>query len=120
MPIPLVRSKLVTALAKAAGGRGMIGGQMIDMLGEEREFDLGAVTRSQRMKTGELFAFACESGAILGRVDAARRQALHAYRPRSGPGLSDHRPSAGRRAPVKGEKTASDDEALVLPERPHS
>ncbi len=76
---PLVRSKLVAALAKAAGGRGMIGGQMIDMIGEERELDLGAVTRSQRMKTGELFAFACESGAILGRVDTARRHAVHAF-----------------------------------------
>lgn len=76
---PLVRSKLVTALAKASGGRGMIGGQMIDLIGEERELDLGAVTRLQRLKTGELFAFACESGAILGRIDAARRQALHAY-----------------------------------------
>ncbi len=76
---PLVRSRLVAALAKAAGGRGMIGGQMIDMIGEEQELDLGAVTRSQRMKTGELFAFACESGAILGRVDAARRHALHAF-----------------------------------------
>ena len=76
---PLVRNKLVSALAKAAGGRGMIGGQMIDMIGEEQELDLGAVTRSQRMKTGELFAFACESGAILGRVDTARRHALHAF-----------------------------------------
>lgn len=76
---PLVRSKLVAALAKAAGGRGMIGGQMIDMIGEQRELDLGAVTRSQRMKTGELFAFACESGAILGRVDTARRHAVHAF-----------------------------------------
>ena len=76
---PLVRSRLVSALAKAAGGRGMIGGQMIDMIGEEQELDLGAVTRSQRMKTGELFAFACESGAILGRVDTARRHALHAF-----------------------------------------
>ncbi len=76
---PLVRSRLVSALSKAAGGRGMIGGQMIDMIGEERELDLGAVTRSQRMKTGELFAFACESGAILGRVDTARRHALHAF-----------------------------------------
>jgi len=76
---PMVRSNLVATLAKAAGGRGMIGGQMIDVLGENEELDLGAVTRSQRMKTGELFAFACESGAILGRVDSARRHALHAY-----------------------------------------
>ena len=76
---PLVRSRLVAALARAAGGRGMIGGQMIDIIGESRTLDLGAVTRSQRMKTGELFAFACESGALLGRVDTARRHALHAF-----------------------------------------
>lgn len=76
---PLVRSNLVSALAKAAGGRGMIGGQMIDIIAETERLDLGAVTRMQRMKTGELFAFACESGAILGRIDSARRHALHAY-----------------------------------------
>ena len=76
---PLVRSNLVVGLARAAGGHGMVGGQMMDMLAERTDFDIGQITRLQRLKTGELFAFACEAGAICGRVDSARRHALHAY-----------------------------------------
>jgi farnesyl diphosphate synthase len=76
---PIVRSTLVQALARAAGGHGMVGGQMLDMIAESRTFDIGAVTRLQRLKTGALFAFACESGAILGRAEEARRSALRAY-----------------------------------------
>lgn len=76
---PLVRIHLVQALARAAGGHGMVGGQMLDMIAETLRFDMGAVTRLQRMKTGELFAFACEAGAIMGRADEARRVALRAY-----------------------------------------
>jgi farnesyl diphosphate synthase len=37
------------------------------------------VARMQAMKTGALFAFACEGGAILGRADATAREALSAY-----------------------------------------
>jgi farnesyl diphosphate synthase len=76
---PKVRLELVQRLARAAGGRGMVAGQMLDLMAEEQEFDMGAVTRLQRLKTGELFAFACEAGAMLGRVDPARSHALHAY-----------------------------------------
>ncbi len=76
---PAVRSTLVQALARAAGGHGMVGGQMIDMLAEQERFDIGTVTRLQRLKTGALFAFSCEAGAILGRADETRRQALRAY-----------------------------------------
>ncbi len=76
---PLVRSNLVGALARAAGGAGMVGGQALDMLAERETFDIGEVTRLQRLKTGELFAFACVSGALLGRADSARRQALHNF-----------------------------------------
>ena len=53
-----VRIKLVSELAKAAGAEGMVGGQMIDLLAEEQALDIGAITRLQRMKTGEIFAFA--------------------------------------------------------------
>ncbi|MCB9957085.1 MAG: polyprenyl synthetase family protein [Rhodospirillaceae bacterium] len=76
---PQVRVSLATALAKAAGAAGMVGGQMLDMLAEEEEFDIGAVTRLQRLKTGELFAFSCEAGAILGKSDPSRRNALRGY-----------------------------------------
>jgi farnesyl diphosphate synthase len=76
---PLVRANLTFGLARAAGGHGMVAGQMMDMLAGRAEFDIGQITRLQRLKTGELFAFSCEAGAICGRVDSARRHALHAY-----------------------------------------
>lgn len=76
---PFVRCELVGRLAAAAGAHGMVGGQMIDLIAEHQDMDIGAVTRLQRLKTGELIAFACEAGAILGRAGEASRHALHAY-----------------------------------------
>ncbi len=76
---PQVRCTLMAALARAAGCRGLAGGQMLYMIAARDTLDIGAVTRVQRLKTGELFAVACEAGAILGRADGTRRQALHAY-----------------------------------------
>jgi farnesyl diphosphate synthase len=76
---PRVRCELVRALAQAAGGHGMVGGQMLDLIGEHEEFDLGTISRLQRMKTGQLMAFACESGAILGKAGEPQRKALRNY-----------------------------------------
>lgn len=76
---PRVRCALVTALAQAAGAHGMVGGQMLDLLGEHTAFDLGTISRMQRMKTGKLMAFACEAGAILGRASLPHRRALAHY-----------------------------------------
>lgn len=78
-PDPNVRCHLVRALATAAGGHGMVGGQMLDLIGENEEFDLGTISRMQRMKTGKLMAFACESGAILGKANDVHRRALCNY-----------------------------------------
>jgi farnesyl diphosphate synthase len=78
-PDPHVRVELVRKLAIASGGHGMVGGQMLDLIGEKEEFDLGTISRMQRMKTGHLFAFACEAGAILGRADAPHKKALCNY-----------------------------------------
>ncbi|MFI4988519.1 MAG: polyprenyl synthetase family protein, partial [Alphaproteobacteria bacterium] len=61
-----VRVALVAALAKAAGAEGMVGGQMFDLEAETRRLALEEIKRLQRMKTGALFAFSCEAGAILG------------------------------------------------------
>ncbi len=76
---PRVRCELVRALAQASGGHGMIGGQMLDLIGEQQEFDLGTISRLQRMKTGKLMAFACEAGAILGKAGEPQRRALCNY-----------------------------------------
>jgi farnesyl diphosphate synthase len=78
-PDPRVRSDLVVELARAAGPEGMVGGQMLDLLAEHQRLNMTEVTRLQRMKTGTLIAFSCESGAILGKASDSARQALHAY-----------------------------------------
>lgn len=78
-PDPYVRVELVRKLAEASGPQGMVGGQMLDLIGEDQEFDLGTISRMQRMKTGKLMAFACEAGAILGKADDAHKKALCNY-----------------------------------------
>ncbi|MGH7040209.1 MAG: polyprenyl synthetase family protein [Stellaceae bacterium] len=76
---PAVRAELVAALAAAAGPAGMVGGQMIDLLAERQQLDIGAITRLQRMKTGALIAFSCESGAVLAKAPGEVRMALRGY-----------------------------------------
>lgn len=76
---PNVRCQLVAALAGAAGPHGMVGGQMLDLIAEHEQFDIGTVTRLQRMKTGDMIAFSCEAGAILGKAGTPQRHALRAY-----------------------------------------
>jgi farnesyl diphosphate synthase len=76
---PKVRCNLVSALAKAAGAAGMVGGQMLDIIAEHKEFDIGAITRLQRMKTGDLIAFSAEAGGLLGKASEKYLGALRAY-----------------------------------------
>ncbi len=76
---PNIRCQLVTALAKGAGAAGMVGGQMLDLMGENKSLDANGITRLQRLKTGELISFSCEAGAILGKASPPQRAALKAY-----------------------------------------
>jgi farnesyl diphosphate synthase len=76
---PKVRCGLVAGLAKAAGMHGMVGGQMLDLIAEHEQFDMGSTTRLQRLKTGEMIAFSCCAGAILGKASQPQMQALHNY-----------------------------------------
>jgi farnesyl diphosphate synthase len=74
-----VRIALVSRLAEAAGARGMVGGQMMDMVAQELGDDIAAVTRMQRLKTGALITYAIEMGAMMGRASDEARSALNAY-----------------------------------------
>jgi len=78
-PSSEVRSLLVLRLAEASGSRGMIGGQMIDMQAAENRFGADEVKLLQRLKTGQLFEFSCEAGAILGHASQDDRDRLRAY-----------------------------------------
>ena len=73
-----VRCALVEALAEAAGGGGMVGGQMIDLQGGSAA-TIAERRRLARMKTGALFAFAAGAGAILGRAGTGAHRALSAF-----------------------------------------
>jgi farnesyl diphosphate synthase len=76
---PFVRAELVMELARAAGPSGMAGGQMMDIAAPGAALDLTAVTRLQQLKTGALFGFCLEAGAIMGRVPPEGRTKLRGY-----------------------------------------
>lgn len=76
---PAVRCELVADLAHASGGQGMVGGQMIDLQAHELNLDVAGITRLQQLKTGRLFSFSCEAGAVLGKAHGELRLALRNY-----------------------------------------
>jgi farnesyl diphosphate synthase len=71
-----VRTSLIARLAAAAGAAGMVGGQTLDLAAENQKLGADEIRRMQAMKTGALFRFACEAGAILGRASADKRARL--------------------------------------------
>ncbi len=82
-PDPEIRLALISALARAAGTAGMVGGQALDLmadkLGDPAQPTVEHIRRLQAMKTGALLVFACEAGAILGRASPPERQALVSF-----------------------------------------
>ncbi len=76
---PEARCELVLALGLASGARGMVGGQMIDMVSEGQALNAEQITRLQALKTGRLIQVSAEAGAILGRAPSAQRHLLAGY-----------------------------------------
>ncbi len=78
-PDPSVRIKLSHQLALAAGGSGMVGGQVMDLDAETKTLDTQSIILLQSKKTGALFRFSCQSGAILGQRTKKDYNALERY-----------------------------------------
>lgn len=76
---PAIRAELVFLLAKAGGWQGMAQGQALDLSAERQGFGAGDIATMQALKTGALFRFACEAGAVLGRAGPSEREALVRY-----------------------------------------
>jgi geranylgeranyl diphosphate synthase type II len=61
---PKLVPALVRELATAAGPEGMIGGQVLDVDGENQNLALAGLQKIHRMKTGALLTASCRMGAI--------------------------------------------------------
>lgn len=78
-PDGMVRCRLISHLAKAAGTKGMIGGQMLDLIGEKTPLTLEEIERMQIMKTGALLKYACTAPAIMSGENGEKLKALETY-----------------------------------------
>ncbi len=74
-----VKCRLVHALAKAAGAAGMIGGQMIDLIGEKQQLTEQQVRQMQALKTGELLSFSCLAPCLIQDCSDEIIKALQEY-----------------------------------------
>lgn len=73
------RLTAILTLATAAGAQGMIGGQVLDMLGEQQTLGLAEVEELQRLKTGALICCAAHMGCIAAQAGKEQAQAVERY-----------------------------------------
>lgn len=74
------RLELVQALALAAGGNGMVGGQVLDMAYTGADnVTLAQATQVHELKTGALLRYGLVAGAIMAEVDQTTRTALNQF-----------------------------------------
>jgi geranylgeranyl diphosphate synthase, type II len=74
-----VALETIAELAEAAGSAGMVGGQVIDLLGEGRAMELRELEYLHRKKTGALFVASVCCGARIGGADHLQLEALREY-----------------------------------------
>ncbi|MEW5911127.1 MAG: polyprenyl synthetase family protein [Thermodesulfobacteriota bacterium] len=72
------------AVTRAAGFRGMVGGQAVDLASQNQEPDLATVQYMHALKTGALITAAVQSGAILAGGDEEQVNQLVRYGRRVG------------------------------------
>ena len=76
--------EITELLAKAAGYRGMVGGQMLDLMAEGRKISFKELELIHRFKTGALLTAATRAGALVGGGSRVEVAALTGYGERFG------------------------------------
>ncbi len=76
---PVAALEIVRELAAAAGSRGVVGGQVEDMLGERQPPDAERLRFIQQHKTGDLIVCACRMGVFAAGGSAAALAAATGY-----------------------------------------
>ncbi len=71
--------KVLEEFYSAIGPDGMLGGQVVDILSENKKIDIKTFEYIHSHKTGKLFVFALRSGAILANADDKTLSALTEY-----------------------------------------
>ena len=71
--------RIVQEMSRAAGPAGMVGGQAIDLLSENKSIGMELLQQMHMAKTGALFLAAIRSGAILGDATDIQLAALTKY-----------------------------------------
>jgi len=71
--------RVIALISGAAGYRGMVGGQVVDMQSEGKAVDLSLVEFMHSHKTGALIAASVASGAILVGGDESQIEAISSY-----------------------------------------
>lgn len=74
-----IRSRLVLELARSAGFKGMVGGQMLDLIGETTILTLPEIEQMQALKTGALLWFSCIAPALAAQAKQEQLDALAQY-----------------------------------------
>jgi geranylgeranyl diphosphate synthase type II len=77
--LPAAIIETITELANAAGSAGMVGGQVIDLLGEGKPKTIEQLEELHGKKTGALFLAAVRGGARMGGASDAEIESLDAY-----------------------------------------
>lgn len=72
-------ARVVRELAQAAGVKGMVGGQVLDLEAEDRRVSLDQLKRLHACKTGALIRVAVRAGAMLGGATRRQLDALTRY-----------------------------------------
>ena len=112
-PNPAVRAELGLRLARASGGAGMAGGQMLDLEAPGKTLSEADIRNLQRMKTGALITFGCVAGGILGETSEKNVAALRSFGDALGAAfqLADDLLDAEGDAAIVGKATGKDQEA---------
>ena len=71
--------RLIDLLSVAAGAEGMVGGQVLDIEGEEKKLSLEELEQIHRLKTGALLTYSILAGAILGHASAEEMVAFSRF-----------------------------------------
>ncbi|MGN0978960.1 MAG: polyprenyl synthetase family protein [Candidatus Avoscillospira sp.] len=76
---PAVLVKEVQILASSAGEKGMVGGQVLDMEGEQKKLDEQGIFDIHIRKTGALISAACRMGCAAAKATEEQMEAARTY-----------------------------------------